>query len=632
MPFALPMNGDDPGRATTAPALAFDLSDPAPPARQDDTWSDSDPTDGDPASEADLRDPLTGLGNRHNLNQAIDQALKTSAPSDTNALLMIDLDRFKNINETLGHAVGDVLLRLVARRLHQSTSGTERIFRPGGDEFAVLLRNGAGAGGLAARLVDILARPYLIEGKVANIGASIGVATTALNDGTAASLVRHASLALRSAKAAGRRRWHAFEPLMAQRADARHDLEMDLRKALKMGEFRLVYQAQMNIQARAVTGFEALLRWHHPTRGLVPPDIFIPIAEEIGAIVAIGEWVLRTACAEAVNWPGNPVIAVNVSPLQFEDRDRLLATVQRALSTSGLAPDRLELEITESALLRQDHGILETLHRLRGLGIRIAMDDFGTGYSSLSQLMAFPFDKIKIDQSFVRGSAAGAGGTAVVRAIAALGASLDMSVIAEGVETAEQASMVQTNGCTDMQGYLISKPISGDQVLEMLRTSTPGSSLGKNSGVMEKPYQLIYCSRNRITQDNDTFADEVTAILARARRNNQAIGVTGALLFTRFWFAQVLEGPRDAVEMIFERIQSDPRHGDVTVLSFLPAEQRSFPDWSMAFAGGPTEAVTEALDRIVPLSSRIETLTAAGQDVLRLLESVVQDECMRVSV
>ncbi len=460
----------EPGRTKPAPVVARVPADPAPSVQPDTGRSH----EGSP-SESDLRDPLTGLGNRRHFNQAIVQVLASIAPADRAALLMIDLDRFKNVNDTLGQTVGDALLRLVTRRLQQSTRGSEMIFRLGGDEFAILLRNGVDAEVLADRLVDVLGRPYLIEGQVANIGASIGVAAVTENDATAANLVRHANLALHSAKAAGRQRWHAFEPLMAQRADTRRGLEIDLRKALRMGEFRLVYQAQMNIQARAVTGFEALLRWHHPTRGLVPPDIFIPIAEEIGAIVAIGEWVLRTACAEAVNWPGNPVIAVNVSPLQFEDRDRLLATVHRALSTSGLAPDRLELEITESALLRQDRGILETLHRLRALGIRIAMDDFGTGYSSLSQLMAFPFDKIKIDQSFVRGPAAGAGGTAVVRAIAALGASLGMSAIAEGVETAEQALMVKTNGCTDIQGYLISKPIPGDQVLEMLRTSSLGT-------------------------------------------------------------------------------------------------------------------------------------------------------------
>lgn len=417
-----------------------------------------------------LQDALTGLGNRRHFNETIEYVLQAARPDGGIVLLMVDLDRFKNINDTLGHPVGDALLRVVARRLQQSTRGSELCFRLGGDEFAVLLSKGGDGEVLAARLVDVLSRPYLIEGHVANVGASIGIARADESCITPATLIRHADLALYSAKDAGRHRWHAFAPVMAQRADERRDIEMDLRKALRLGEFKLVYQPQLNIKTHTLTGVEALLRWHHPTRGLVPPDVFIPIAEEVGAIGAIGEWVLRTACREAVDWPGAPRVAVNVSPLQFEDSDRLFAAVEKALSASGLLPSRLEIEITESSLLRKDKRVLETLHKLRALGVRIAMDDFGTGYSSLSQLVAFPFDKIKIDQSFIRGAAALAGGGAVVRAIAALGASLGMATIAEGVETEAQASMVQSDGCTDIQGYLISRPISGSQVTEMMRT------------------------------------------------------------------------------------------------------------------------------------------------------------------
>jgi diguanylate cyclase (GGDEF)-like protein len=415
-----------------------------------------------------LRDPLTGLGNRRAFNEAIEHALQGSEDGGVVALLMIDLDRFRMVNETLGHLIGDALLCLVARRLRQSTRGTELVCRLDSDEFAVLVRNGGDAETLADRLVDVLGRPFLIKGQVATIGASIGIARASLKDGTAVDLMRHADLALHSAKRAGRQRWHAFDPSMAQRAEARRNLETDLRKALKMGEFQLVYQPQLNIRTHTVTGVEALLRWHHPTLGVVSPDTFIPIAEDIGAIVAIGEWVLRTACCEAMDWPGAPRVAVNVSPLQFEDGHRLFAAVQRALSASGLAPGRLELEITESTLLRTDQGVLETLHRLRALDIRVAMDDFGTGYSSLGQLMAFPFDKIKIDQSFIRGTASQVGGAAVVRAIAALGSSLGMTTIAEGVETQEQALLVQSDGCTDIQGYLIGRPIPGDEVTAML--------------------------------------------------------------------------------------------------------------------------------------------------------------------
>jgi diguanylate cyclase (GGDEF)-like protein len=414
-----------------------------------------------------LRDGLTGLGNRHHFNKTIQDALQAGGGEEL-ALLTIGLDRFKNVNQTLGHLTGDALLRLAARRIRQSTRATETVFRLAGDEFAVLSRNTGDAEALAGRLVEILGRSFLIKGEIATIGASIGIARASPRGG-ANDLVRHADLALHSAKKAGRQRWHAFEPSMAESAESHYSLEADLRKALKMNEFRLVYQPQQNILTGAVTGLEALLRWHHPTRGVIPPDMFIPVAEEIGAIAAIGEWVLQAACQEAVGWPFNPCIAVNVSPLQFDDPDALFAAVRHALSVSGLAPNRLELEITESTLLRTDQAILETLHRIRALDVRIAMDDFGTGYSSLTQFVAFPFDKIKIDQSFIRGAAARTGGTAVVRAIAALGLSLGMTTIAEGVETREQALLVQSDGCTDIQGYLIGRPIPGHEVPAMLR-------------------------------------------------------------------------------------------------------------------------------------------------------------------
>ena len=416
-----------------------------------------------------LQDALTGLGNRRHLTQSIDTALQGSRSPGAVALLMIDLDRFKNVNDSLGHPAGDALLCIVAHRLRQSIRVTELCFRLGGDEFAVLLRDGGEAEALASRLVDVLSRPYLIDGQIAIIGASIGVARTTAATQTQVGLVRHADLALYSAKGAGRQRWHEFEPAMAQRAEARRDLELDLRKALKLSEFKLVYQAQLDFNTGVPTGFEALLRWHHPARGIVSPVDFIPIAEETGLIVDIGEWVLRTACVEAMNWPGSPRVAVNVSPMQFGDGRRLAVAVKQALTVSALPPNRLEVEITESSLLRSDQGVLETLHRLRELGVRIAMDDFGTGYSSLSQLVTFPFDKIKIDQSFVRGAAASAGGGAIVRAIAALGHSLGMATIAEGVETQEQATRVRSDGCTAMQGYLVSRPIPGAQVVEMLR-------------------------------------------------------------------------------------------------------------------------------------------------------------------
>jgi EAL domain-containing protein (putative c-di-GMP-specific phosphodiesterase class I) len=260
-----------------------------------------------------------------------------------------------------------------------------------------------------------------------------------------------------------------FDPAMAAQANARRDMATDLRRALILGEFSLVYQAQFNMKTQSVTGFEALLRWNHPTLGAVSPVTFIPIAEEIGCITELGEWVLLTACLEAARWPDPLSVAVNVSPRQFEDSERLFNKIVGALKASGLAAGRLELEITESSLLAPDASVLETLHRLRGIGVRIAMDDFGTGYSSLSQLRSYPFNKIKIDRGFIAGLGVDPQAAAVIRAIAALGAGLGMTTTAEGVETPGQAALVEADGCTDIQGYLISRPIMAADIEELLR-------------------------------------------------------------------------------------------------------------------------------------------------------------------
>jgi diguanylate cyclase (GGDEF)-like protein len=414
-------------------------------------------------------DALTGLSNRRHFNQVLADLVDNAPPGSKHAVLMIDLDRFKPINDTLGHSVGDALLCLVAQRLRRETREDDLLARLGGDEFVVLIANSERAEPLAARLIDALARPFLVEGHVANIGASIGIARFPAGEASSDDLMRHAGLALYDAKSAGRRTWRMFEPDMATDAQVRRALETDLRKALTLGEFSLAYQAQFNVERKALTGFEALLRWNHPIRGAVPPLEFIPIAEDIGCIVALGEWVLKTACKEAARWPVSLTVAVNVSPRQLDDSARLLKAVQSALQASGLAPERLELEITESSLLATDQRVLETLHQLSASGIRIAMDDFGTGYSSLSQLRSFPFNKIKIDQSFVAGLGVDDDAPAMIRAIAALGAGLGMTTIAEGVETAEQAALVEADGCVNIQGYLISRPIAAAEIDALLR-------------------------------------------------------------------------------------------------------------------------------------------------------------------
>jgi diguanylate cyclase (GGDEF)-like protein len=414
-------------------------------------------------------DSLTGLSNRRHFNQALRALVDNATPESRHTLLMIDLDRFKPVNDTLGHTVGDALLCLVAQRLRRETREEDLLARLGGDEFVIFLASGGRAEALAARVVDILSRPFLVEGQIANIGASVGIAHFPEHGPSADDLMRHAGLALYEAKSAGGRAWWVFDPTLATEAQARRELETDLRKALSLGELSLAYQAQFNVGTRKLTGFEALVRWNHPTLGTVSPSQFIPVAEDVGCIVALGEWVLKTACKEAARWPGSLTVAVNVSPRQLADSERLFNAVLAALQASGLAPERLELEITESALLSPNAHVLEMLHRFRAKGIRIAMDDFGTGYSSLSQLRSFPFNKIKVDQSFAATLGVDADAAVVIRAIAALGAGLGMTTTAEGVETMQQAALVEADGCTEIQGYLISRPIPAAEIDALLR-------------------------------------------------------------------------------------------------------------------------------------------------------------------
>jgi diguanylate cyclase (GGDEF)-like protein len=394
-------------------------------------------------------------------------------------LLYLDLDRFKDVNDTLGHPVGDALLRDVARRLLSEVRNIDAVARLGGDEFAVVqsgVHQPSGAQVLAERLIEVLGRPYAVNGHHVVIGVSIGIA---LAGGTARvtdvdTLMRNADLALYRAKEDGRGNLRFFDPEMDAQAQARHKLETDLRVALEQGQFELHYQPLVSIREQRVSGFEALLRWHHPTRGLVSPGEFTPLAEEIGLIVPIGDWVLQSACAEAAGWHSGegaaPRVAVNVSAVQFI-APGLVETVERALAASGLTATRLELEITEGVLLHDVERTLKTLHALRTLGVHISMDDFGTGYSSLAYLRSFPFDKIKIDQSFVRNLAHGDESSAIVRAIAALGASLRITTLAEGVETQAQLEQLIANGCTEVQGYFFSPPIPAHQVAGLLAES-----------------------------------------------------------------------------------------------------------------------------------------------------------------
>ena len=425
-------------------------------------------------------DLLTGLPNRLLFGEHLQQALlrigQTGtgiAPSGgTIAVLLLDLDRFKVVNDTFGHPMGDRLLCLVTERLRAAAHDRDLVARLDGDEFAVIQEGAAqpqDATMLGQRIIDALAEPFDLDGQPVQIGASLGVTLCDDAQSDPVKLLKSAGLALHRAKGEGEGGGALcfFEAEMDLRMQMRRSLEADLRGALAKDEFEVFYQPIVQ-SAGGISGFEALLRWRHPARGFVSPGVFIPVAEEIGIIAAIGEWVLRQACRDAASWPGALRLAVNLSPLQFKG-GTLLGQVERALAESGLPCQRLELEITESVLLQDDEQVLDTLHSIRRLGVRISMDDFGTGYSSLSYLRRFPFDKIKIDQSFVRGMADQDDCIAIVRAVVGLGRALGMAVNAEGVETPDQHRTLQAEGCDELQGYLFSTPQPIAEVARLLQ-------------------------------------------------------------------------------------------------------------------------------------------------------------------
>ena len=413
-----------------------------------------------------LHDTLTALPNRTLLNERLEQALARATHGEMVAIHILDLDHFKHVNDTLGHPVGDKLLQMVGVRLRALVRDTDTIARMGGDEFAIVqvaLSQIADATSLAQRVIATVCEPYEIDGHQVVIGTSIGLTVAPSHGLIPDELIRNGDLALYRAKGDGRGTFSFFEPEMDVQMQARRALEQDVRKALTACEFELHYQPVVNLASNEISGFEALIRWHHAEKGMVSPATFIPLAEETGLIVPIGEWVIRQACKTAAQWPTDLKIAVNLSPAQLRSPG-LLQVVVNALAASGLAPDRLELEITETVLLHDSEATLAILYRLRELGVRIAMDDFGTGYSSLSHLQRFPFDKIKIDRSFIRNIVDDVGSLNIVRAVAALASGLGVAATAEGVETQEQLDVIRSEGCIEMQGFLFSKPVPAREI------------------------------------------------------------------------------------------------------------------------------------------------------------------------
>jgi diguanylate cyclase (GGDEF)-like protein/PAS domain S-box-containing protein len=414
-------------------------------------------------------DALTDLPNRTLFRQQLEQSLHRVKRDEQVAVLCLDLDHFKEVNDTLGHPIGDDLLRAVALRLKDCLREGDTVSRLGGDEFAIVQLGSQqhASEALASRLVEVIGAPYDIQGHQVVIGTSIGI-SMAPDDGVDPDqLLKNADMALYRAKGDGRGTYRFFEIAMDARAQARRLMELELRAALLRDEFEVYYQPIHDIQADQIVCFEALVRWNHPLRGMIAPATFIPLAEATGLIVPLGDWVLRKACADAAGWSRDVQVAVNLSPAQFKNR-HLVTSVQSALSAAGLDAHRLELEITESVLLQDSEATLATLHTLRKLGVRISMDDFGTGYSSLSYLRSFPFDKIKIDRSFIHELATRDDSMAIVRAVTGLGKSLGISTTAEGVETSEQLALLRSEGCTEVQGYLFNPARPAAEVEKML--------------------------------------------------------------------------------------------------------------------------------------------------------------------
>lgn len=431
-------------------------------------------------------DALTGLANRVLFREVLEREISNVLSSENVlSVLFVDLDGFKSVNDTLGHSVGDSLLKIIAIRLRNLLSDGDQIARLGGDEFAILQVGQPQPHSstiLASSIIATVSEVCQLADHEVTVGASVGIAICDNARTDLADLLRNADLAMYRAKSEGRGTYRLFDPEMDQKAQARRQLELDIRRAITVGDFRAHFQPIVDLGSRRIVSFEALMRWTHPTRGYISPAEFIPVAEETGMIVQLGDWMIREACKEAAKWPGEVRVAVNLSPIQFV-RGNIVSSVVSALATSGLAASRLELEITESVILEKTDRNVGILNQLRSLGVRISMDDFGTGYSSLSYLRSFRFDKIKIDQSFIREMNNGAESRAIVGAIASLGTCFGMSTTAEGVETREQLDLVVSEGCSEVQGRYFSMPVPPSDVLRLLtelgQHDAPASKVGQ---------------------------------------------------------------------------------------------------------------------------------------------------------
>lgn len=557
-------------------------------------------------------DPVTNLLTRTRLITRIGSALN-HPDRPTLKIVCIKIDQLNEYRAEAGESASNRLLQKVAKRLTDVIPKNWLVASDGASSFVVMAMDNtrhesdANFESTMSKAKEMLGRPYLVDCEVAELTVNIGWACCE-PESTTLELLRQAELSLATNTESKSGVDRAYSSDMDEKRRDERKLEFDLRKAILLNEFELHYQMQLDYTNRKISGFEALIRWKHPERGMIFPDVFIPLAEKSGLIVAMGEWVIKTACQQAMLWPQDIRVAVNVSPVQLQS-DNLINVVKSSLRESGLAPERLEIEITESTAIQDETSSRQVLLALKSEGVTIALDDFGTGYASLSYLRSFPFDKLKIDQSFVRSEENRVENDLVLQSMFTLGKCFGMTTLAEGIETEEHQEKILGLGCDKAQGYLYSRPIPFENTFSLLEQfnniaietyetpQTQESATGIEKSTEGALFQIAYISDNATSTAPEQLSLMMDSIQRSSKRNNTLDNISGALMFNQRCFAQILEGESDVIENAFERIQSDPRHQNVQVLDFGPIEQRSFPEWAMAFVG-ETNQNTEQFDQL----------------------------------
>lgn len=577
-------------------------------------------------------DPSTKLLSKSRFIEKINSVLGSGEFVNA-SLLCISFDNFSHYKAEFGEKAGDRLLAKIAKRIRATIPDSCWIARTGDASFAVFFLNPKNITDsnniqvIAGNTKEMLGRPFLINSEVAELNVNVGWSSTQKSINLL-ELFRRSELALAINTETAGPVDRPYSPDMDEKRKQERKLEFDLRKAIILNQFELHYQMQLDYTRRKISGFEALIRWRHPERGLVFPDVFIPLAERSGLIVAMGEWVIETACKEAMKWPEDIRVAVNVSPVQLQNKN-LIRVIKNALEETRLSPRRLEIEITESTAIQDEAESRNCLLALKELGLTIALDDFGTGYASLSYLRSFPFDKLKIDQSFIRCEENKHQNDLVLQSMFALGRCFGMTVLAEGIETEEHQEKLLNLGCESAQGYLYSRPVPFMQTFELLvnfkhikeipapdaelSRAVPARAVCTDTGI----FQIAYISDNATTVNIKQLNEIMTSIQEDSKRNNTADNISGALMFNQHCFAQILEGESHVIEKTFERIQTDPRHQNIQVLDYGPIESRSFPEWAMAFIA-ESNSNTEHFDQLAMLtgSSANDGRTANLQSIL----------------